>query len=122
MLSGDVHHAYQADVAFPRQANVESHVYQAVCSPFRNPLDNHERLIVKVGASTGAELLTRTLARTAGVREPEIRWRLPQEPTFDNQIATLELDGRSALLRIERTTPGEHEYPELQYSLERRLA
>ena len=38
-LSGDVHHAYLFEVAFPRGAGVQSAVCQAVCSPYRNPLD-----------------------------------------------------------------------------------
>ena len=37
-LSGDVHHSYLANVAYPRSADVRSAVYQAVCSPVRNPL------------------------------------------------------------------------------------
>ena len=48
MLSGDVHHAYLAEVAFPRGSNVESHVYQAVCSPYRNPLSNWERRAIRL--------------------------------------------------------------------------
>ena len=43
------------------------------------------------------------LARSAGVPDPEIGWRLVQPPTFDNQFATIELEGRKARLRIERT-------------------
>jgi hypothetical protein len=49
-----------------------------------------------------------------------VRWRLVQPPTFENQIATLTLDGRAASLRLERVWPGED--PELETSLERRLA
>ena len=41
-LSGDVHHAYLAEVAYRRGTGMRSQVWQAVCSPFRNPLD-HER-------------------------------------------------------------------------------
>src|SRR3954452_25365165 len=42
-LGGDVHHAYLAEVGFRREVGAQSAVYQAVCSPFRNPLDRHER-------------------------------------------------------------------------------
>ena len=38
-LSGDVHHAYLFEVAFPRGSGARSAVWQAVCSPYRNPLD-----------------------------------------------------------------------------------
>ncbi len=49
-------------------------------------------------------------------------WRLAQEPTFDNQLATLNLDGRQAWLRIERTIPGDGADPTLQTTLQRRLS
>jgi hypothetical protein len=121
-LGGDVHHAYLAEVGFRREAGVQSSVYQAVCSPFRNPLDRHERAIVNIADTRAAEVVAHALARWARVPEPDIRWRLAQPPTFDNQFATLELDGRSALLRIERTEPGEHDGHAIATSLERRLA
>jgi hypothetical protein len=68
------------------------------------------------------ERLLRPLARSAGVTDPRIRWRLAQSPTFDNQFATLELEGRSAWLRIERTVRGEGDNRAIETSLERRLA
>ena len=49
-----------------------------------------------------------------------VRWRLVEEPTFDNQIGTLTFDGRHASLRLEKATPGDP--PTLDTSLERRLA
>jgi hypothetical protein len=121
-LSGDVHHAYLAEVAFRRGSGVKSAVYQAVSSPFRNPLDAHERAAVRFSTSKPADLIGRTLARAAGVRDPDIRWRWTGEATFDNQVGTLEIDGRSALLRIEKTVPGEDDRPALETTLERRLA
>ena len=36
-----------------------------------------------------------------------------REPSFENQIATLELDGRSALLRVERPVERNGSEPEL---------
>jgi hypothetical protein len=60
----------------------------------------------------------RLLGRAAGVPDPSVRWRFVQPPTFDNQVATLEFDGRDATLRIERTAPGS---TELRTSLERSL-
>ena len=121
LLGGDVHHAYLAEVAFRRGAGIKSAVYQAVCSPFRNALDSHERFVVRAGVHGPAVFLTHLLARAAGVPDPEIRWRLAQEPTFDNQFATLELEGRSATLRIERIVPGDWKRPRIETSLERVL-
>jgi hypothetical protein len=121
-LGGDVHHAYLAEVGFRKGAAAESAVYQAVCSPFRNPLDRHERATVRLGASRVAKPIAHALARSAGVPDPEIDWRLVQPPTFDNQFATLELDGRAASLRIERTVRGHPDGGRIETSLKRRLS
>ena len=122
LLSGDVHHAYLAEVAFPRDANVRSAVYQAVCSPFRNPLDHRERRTIRFGASRVGHLVGRLLARTAGVGDPPIRWRFHGGPWFDNQVGTLELHERRARVRLERTLPEEWEHPRLHTCLDQRLA
>jgi hypothetical protein len=119
VLSGDVHHAYLAEAGFPRSAGVESAVVQAVCSPIRNPLDHNERRMLRSALSRPAHVVASLLARAAGVREPPMRWRFPEPPTFDNQIATLTLDGRSARLRIARTDPAEWQDPRLHLSLDR---
>jgi hypothetical protein len=121
-IGGDVHHAYLAEVGFPRDVDVQSAVYQAVCSPFRNALDSHERAVVKAAQRPGMERLLRPLARSAGVADPRIRWRLAESPTFDNQFATLELEGRSAAFRIERTVRDEADNRSIETSLERKLA
>ena len=120
MLGGDIHHAYLAEVAFRRSEGVRSPVWQAVCSPYRNPLDGRERAVARFGSTRAAELIGKGLARSAGVPDADVRWRLVQPPTFDNQIGTLSFEGRSAHLRLERATPGEN--PRLETSLERRLA
>jgi hypothetical protein len=122
LLGGDVHHAYLAEVAFRASAGMKSAVYQAVCSPLRNALDSHERLVVRAGTRKPAVLFARALARAAGVPRPEIRWRLAQRPTFDNQFATLELQGSSATLRIERIVPGDWKRPRIETSLEQMLS
>jgi hypothetical protein len=121
-LGGDVHHAYLAEVAFRRDADTHSAVYQAVCSPFRNALDSHERLTVELGTRRPVGRAVRAIARSAGVAPPNVRWRLVQDPTFDNQFATLDLDGRSARFRIERIVPGDWRNPRIDTSLERTLA
>jgi hypothetical protein len=122
-LSGDVHHAYLAEASFPRSAEVRVPVWQAVCSPFRNALERHERATIRVGNSKFGRVVARALARAAGVEDPRIRWRFAEGPFYDNQIATLELDGRSASLKLERTT-GDPELDKRQLvtSFERRIA
>jgi hypothetical protein len=122
VLSGDVHHAYLADIAFPRGSGVRSRVYQAVCSPFRNPLDKQERRAILLGLNPAMALLARALARAAGVEPPSIRWRFSEGPFFDNQVATLRLEGREAWLKLEKTTPGEAHERRLETVFRRRLA
>ena len=121
-LGGDIHHAYLARVEFPAEDHVASPVWQAVCSPFRNALSKRERRIARAGDSKLARRITRGLARSAGVKLPEVEWRLVQEPTFDNQFATLDINGDRADLRIEKTVPGDWRRPRIETSLERRLA
>jgi len=122
-LGGDVHQGFLQEVAFRPAAGVRSAVYQAVCSPFRNPLARRERAPLKAGyRSSVLGRIARRLAHAAGVTDPEARWRLAQEPTFDNQLATLRFDGRSASLRIEHTNPGDGAAPTLETSLHRQLA
>jgi PhoD-like phosphatase len=121
-LGGDVHHAYLARVEFPADAGVESPVWQAVCSPFRNSLSRREERIALASESRLARSIARGLARSAGVKPPELRWTLEQKPTFDNQFATLDIDGDNVSLRIERIVPGEWRNPRIETSLERELA
>jgi hypothetical protein len=121
VLSGDVHHAYLAEVSFPGNG-VKSNVFQAVCSPMRNPLNARERRMFHVALSRPAAMITRAMARAAGVGEPPVKWEFLEPPKFDNQVAELLLDGREAHLKIEKTKRGEWQKPELEKVLDRRLA
>ncbi|MBD0291368.1 MAG: alkaline phosphatase family protein, partial [Thermoleophilia bacterium] len=120
-LGGDVHNAYLAEVAFQRGSGVTSRVYQAVCSPIRNPLPRSERWAQQFGASRAAALVGRALRRSAQVPAPRIRWRFLHGPSFENQIATLALTGRQARLTVE--APVERDgAPELQTVFAHELA
>jgi phosphodiesterase/alkaline phosphatase D-like protein len=121
MLGGDVHQAYLETVGFRSSAGVSSAVYQAVCSPFRNQLGRRERSLLRVvRRSRLARWLTPRLAHSAGVRDPDVRWRVLQQPTWRNQLGWLVIDGRRLWLTIE-TTPGGAR-PELYTSLDHQLA
>ena len=123
VLSGDVHHAYLAEVAFPRSARVESAVYQAVCSPFRNALNERESRMIELGNSRVGTAIARGLASLAGVRRDPIRWRLIEGPFYDNQVATLTIEGRGAELKLERTVGDpDSDRRQLHTSFERPLA
>jgi PhoD-like phosphatase len=122
-LSGDVHHAYLFEVAFRPEAGVRSAVWQAVCSPYRNPLDAKERRVIRLGMSRPFAAAARALARSAGVKEPEIGWRLTDGgPWFDNQVATLTIDGRRIEMRLDKAVPVDSRRARLDRVLERRLA
>jgi hypothetical protein len=122
VLSGDVHHAYLAEARFPGQRPEHSRVVQAVCSPIRNPLDRNERRTLRLALSKPAGALARGLARAARVRPTSVTWDFVEKPTFDNQVAFLDLDGRHAHLRIEKTRPEDWQAPRLHESLSRRIA
>jgi len=119
-LSGDVHHAYLAEVGFPPGTGMRSTAWQATCSPFRNPLDKKERRVMRFMASEPAALIMRALARAASVEDPSVRWRYAHdEPWFDNQVATLELDDRRARFVLEKTVPPDHDAEDPVLRLER---
>jgi hypothetical protein len=111
VLSGDVHHAYLAQIGFPPGTGVRSAVWQAVCSPFRNPLDARERRAILGAWTPAATRVARALARAAGVEEPPVDWRLVHdEPWFNNQVAWIELDGPRARFVLERALPEQSEH------------
>jgi hypothetical protein len=108
VLSGDVHHAYLAQVGFRPGEGVRSAVWQAVCSPFRNPLDTREQRTILAGWTRAAGAVGRALARAAGVPDPDVGWRLAHDrPWFNNQVAMLEMEGRRAVFRLEKAVPGD---------------
>jgi hypothetical protein len=110
ITSGDVHHAYLNEVAFPPSAGVESAVYQATCSPMRNPLNEREKRMIRFGVSRAGHAIGRALARSAGVEDPGIRWRFVEGPLFDNQVATLKIRGRDSCVRLDKTTADGDEF------------
>jgi hypothetical protein len=123
VISGDVHHAYLVEVGLRNgDGRAESSVYQAVCSPYRNPLDNKERRVIRIGFSRPFEAAMKALARAAGTEEPGMSWRLTDGPYFDNQVATLRFDGREARIKLDKTIEGEDAQRELDCVFERRLS
>jgi hypothetical protein len=121
-LSGDIHNAYLAELAFPKGTGAQSAIWQGVCSPIRNPLDGHERMMMKVVASKPVLAITHALARLAGVEDCDARWRLVTDQTFDNQLSTLDWEGKHARLKLEKSVPGDPRHPRLELSFDHRLA
>ncbi|WP_345366851.1 alkaline phosphatase D family protein [Actinoallomurus liliacearum] len=94
LVSGDVHFSYLARVRGTRTP-----ISQVVCSPLRNPLVGRFRMANRTACRRLGDLPVRALARLAGVRRPPLRWRLTDGPWFDNALATVHVDGRTATVR-----------------------
>jgi phosphodiesterase/alkaline phosphatase D-like protein len=122
LLSGDVHHAYVAEAEFPAEAGFRPAFVQAVCSPIRNPLPFYERGFMKAALSRTGRSIGHFLARSAGVPPTPVRWDFIAPPTFDNQIGTVEIEGRRARIVIERTSPADWREPGLTTSLDYTVA
>ncbi len=105
-LSGDVHFAYLAEARWADGRAVRSRVFQAVCSPLRNPLPPAMSIAQRVASSRTGGRLLRGLARAAGVAAPALDWRVTGGPAFGNEVATLDLDGRRAWLTVEAASRG----------------
>jgi len=79
----------------------------------RNPLDKRERRALRSAFTRPVAAFARGLARSAGVAPSPMQWAFAQEPTFDNQVAQLNLQGRDAELKIEKTLPEDWRAPKL---------
>jgi PhoD-like phosphatase len=122
MLSGDVHHGYLAEVKF-RADNVESPIHQAVCSPLRNALPGRKSRLQSVAWTKSAALAGRLLSRLVSIEAPDVDWRLTHDkPWFENHIATLDFDGRRAIITFEEAIQDNSGEPGLRRIYERRLA
>ena len=121
VFSGDVHHGYLTESTF-RDDEVESPVYQVVCSPLRNSLPGDKSRLQRLAWTKPGELAGRALSRLAGLSDPEIRWSLTHGSLwFENQIASLELNGRQATLVFEKAVLGGSGEPGLEKIYEHHL-
>jgi PhoD-like phosphatase len=112
VLSGDVHHAYAAQVQYDE--SVRSPVYQLTCSPLHNYVPWPMKVAFRVSWSRVAESFTRfVLGRVSHVPPMGIAWSRLCGPYFGDEIATLVLDGRSARLLLERAGRGVDGQPQL---------
>ncbi|MBN0044821.1 alkaline phosphatase family protein [Streptomyces actuosus] len=105
VLSGDVHHAYTAEPAWPDGRAPDARVVQLTCSPVHNAAPAAMRLGFRFGWSAAARALGRRLARHGGGPRPPVNWRRTGGPWFGNQLMTLTLRGRSAVLTLEQAQP-----------------
>ncbi|MBT2504950.1 alkaline phosphatase family protein [Streptomyces sp. ISL-98] len=105
VLSGDVHHAYVAELTWLNgraEAGPVARVLQLTCSPVHNRIPRSIRLGFRFGWSGTGRRLGRFLARHGRVDTPRIDWRKTSGPWFGNQLMTLTLRGRTAALRLDQ--------------------
>ncbi len=101
-LGGDVHFSYLAR-ARARGRAAGTVIAQLVCSPICNWLPPAMRRMTWLAGRAVTGLGCRALAALAGVRTPALDWRLVGGPWYDNALATLVLDGRTAAVRWEHS-------------------
>jgi PhoD-like phosphatase len=94
VLSGDVHHAYAAEVIRP--AGLTARVHQLTVSPLHNQAPHPIRVGFKIGWSQAAQRITGRLARLVKAEPSGIEWEKQAGPYFGNQIGELVLTGREA--------------------------
>jgi hypothetical protein len=120
LLGGDVHFGYVSRVRWPG-SEAATPVHQVVSSPLRNPLLPRLHREVRATLLPGAGVPSWLMARAAGVAPLGVRWRLDHGPWFDNQLATVEVEGGRLTLRVERAVLTGEGTPALEPLAERRL-
>ncbi len=94
VLSGDVHHAYAAELVQP--GGLQARVHQLTVSPLHNQAPHPIRIGFKIGWSAAARRWTGRLARLAKAEPTALEWEKQAGPFFGNQIGELVLNGREA--------------------------
>jgi hypothetical protein len=98
VLSGDVHHAYAAELVRP--TGLASRVHQLTVSPLHNRAPHPLRVGFRIGWSRWARRFTDTVGRLTRVPRSELQWTKQAGPFFGNEIGELVLDGRRARFRL----------------------
>ncbi|MDQ4037269.1 MAG: alkaline phosphatase family protein [Actinomycetota bacterium] len=120
VLSGDVHHAYVAEVVEPR--DITSRIYQLTCSPVHNEVPHPMVQAFKIGWSKPAIALSAGLRRLARVPRTRLRWSKRSGPFFGNELAVLTLDAERAQLQFEKAEHGADGNPLLRTVFDGRLS
>ncbi|NKI43078.1 alkaline phosphatase D family protein [Streptomyces physcomitrii] len=102
VLSGDVHHAYVAEPSWPTESRPSARVLQLTCSPVHNSVPAYMKAGFRFGWSALGRALGSLLLRHARAPRAAVKWRRTGGPWFGNHLMTLEIQGRSARLRLER--------------------
>lgn len=102
VLSGDVHHAYAAELVRP--GDLTGRVHQLTVSPLHNQAPHAIEIGFRVGWSRWARALTGALTRAARVQPTGLVWEKQSGPYFGNELGELVLDGRDARFRLWATS------------------
>lgn len=114
LLSGDVHHGYAVQARFPALSGIRTPVWQLVCSPLRMYFPRRHRLAFRFAESWLGALLGRALARSVRLPAPPLAWNIVAKPSYDNQIATLDLHGPRAFVSVATTAGSNWRKPRLR--------
>lgn len=117
VLSGDVHFTSLTRVHLDGAP-----VYQSTCSPFRYPVQPAIRRAAWFGMSMFGRAVGHLFERSAGLKHPDVWWHGLMEPSFDNDIATLTVDRRSATMLYETARRSDDGEVRLEPLIEHRLA
>ncbi|SDO63041.1 alkaline phosphatase D family protein [Geodermatophilus sp. DSM 45219] len=98
VLSGDVHHAYAAELVHPD--GLVGRVHQLTVSPLHNQAPHPIKVGFRIGWSRWARRLTAGVSRLARVRPSEVDWAKRAGPYFGNQLGELVLHDRDASFRL----------------------
>ena len=123
VLSGDVHHAYLREIAFrPGVRGARAPVVPGGLLALPQPA-RRERAAGGAGRLLAAPSPPSPAASPGSPARPTrgSAGALLEGPYFDNQVATLRLDGRHASVRLDKTVAGEEDEQALEKTFERRL-
>ena len=84
-------------------APTQSRVYQLTCSPVRNGVPWFMEYVFALGWWRGLTGALRRVSRAAGLGDLPLDWSTVGGPWFGNAVSTLEVTGRDARLRVERS-------------------
>ncbi|SCX53080.1 PhoD-like phosphatase [Klenkia marina] len=120
VLSGDVHHAYAAELVSP--GGLTSRVHQLTVSPLHNKAPHAIEVGFRIGWSRWARAITGSITTAARVRRTRLEWAKQAGPFFGNELGELVLTGRDARFRLWATSRDDEGRPRFTRVLDTELA
>ena len=120
VLSGDVHHAYAAELVAP--GGLTGRVHQLTVSPLHNQAPHAIEIGFRIGWSRWARALTGSITKAARVPRTGLEWRKQAGPFFGNELGELVFDGRDARFRLWATSRDDDGAPVFTRVLDTELA